>query len=120
EDLAKSLCAEFRDGVRAPVRPPALAHTARRENEGGVLGLLATRQQTTREDERRVQINVHDALPCSDVVVLDRPAVAEDAGIVHEPVEPTVSRFDLADQVLVLSALRPLEVELRYRRLGTD
>src|SRR5690606_27196430 len=97
-----------------------LPDAARREDEGGVVRRLEQRQQTPRQDERRVDVHVHDALPFGDVVVLDRAAVAEYPGVVHEAVQPSVTGLDLLGQMLILRPLGALEVELCDRRLGAD
>ena len=84
------------------------------------LGLAQQRQQTAREDERRGEIHEQHALPQTDVVVLDRAAVAEHARVVQQAVEPAVAGLDLVGERLVLGPLRSLEIELRDRGLGPE
>ena len=116
QSLRQPLRGELGATVGAPVGAALIAHTAGRENRGGVFGATHQGQQAPREDERRIEVDVHHTLPQAYIVVLDRTAVTENAGVVEKSIEFTEARLQLGGQVMVVLALGEFEIECRYGR----
>ena len=74
------------------------------------------RQQRPGQDERRVDVDVHDLEPRRHVVMRDRRAVTEQRGDVGKAVEPAEFLADRLGQRVVCGGVGLFEVERRDRR----
>ena len=112
----KPVARPLRREVRAPVRARARHDAARSEHDRRVRGALQQRQAIAREDERRGDVDVHRAHPLRHVVMLDRRALAEHAGVVQQRVEPAELLLQRRGELLVLVGPGLLEIERHDRR----
>ncbi len=65
-------------------------------------------QQAARQNKGRGHVDMQDLLPCAHVIVLNGRHIAEQAGVVEQPIQPAIAVFDLVDQCLIV---RPLRLE---------